>query len=120
VEGFITSAEMTTEDGGEGGSTHGAKVSYEYRVGGRDYTGTRVCFGDYTSDDGKHAVKILARYQTGTKATVFYDSNKPERAVLETGIHFGAWISLGVGTLFLAFATYSFSRGRVMTASAKI
>jgi Protein of unknown function (DUF3592) len=113
VEGFITLAEMTTQHDQEHGDTHGANVSYEYRVGGSNYTGTRFCFGDYASSDGEHAAAILARYQAGAKATVFYDENKPERAVLEPGIHFGAWLGLGIGTLFLAFATYSFSRGRV-------
>ncbi len=120
VEGFITSVEMTTQHDEGHGDTHGANVSYEYRVGGSNYTGTRVCFGDYASGDGEHAAAILTRYQTGAKATVFYDGNKPGRAVLEPGIHLGAWLGLGIGTLFLALATYWFSRGKVMTASAKI
>lgn len=110
VEGAITSAEMTTQHDGENGDTHGAMVSYEYRVGGSNYTGARVCFGDFSSSDGEHAGAILARYQPGAKATVFYDENKPERSVLEPGIHLGAWLGLGMGTLFLVCAAYSFSR----------
>ncbi|MGA3142773.1 MAG: DUF3592 domain-containing protein [Verrucomicrobiota bacterium] len=118
TDGIIRSAKMTHEGGGRVGYTYGANVFYEYRVGGSNYTSTRVCFGDYTSGDAAHARNILARYQPDAKITVFYDPDKPERAVLETGVHGGMWLGLGIGALFLVFGAFGLSRERTNAGSA--
>lgn len=114
TDGVVESAEMKTQRPGDASSTpaYGATVSYEYRAGAVNYTGTRLCYGDYASGGGAHAGDIIARYPPGAKVAVFYDPRDPERAVLEPGVHAGVWIPIGVGTLFLLFGTVAFYRRR--------
>lgn len=117
TDGIIRSAKMTHERDASNGNTDGASVSYEYQVDGSNYTGTRIYFGDYLTGDAGHARNLLARYQPGAKMTVFCNPDKPERAVLETGIHGGAWLGLGIGALFLVFGTFGLSGARTKAGS---
>ena len=77
-----------------------------------NYSGTRIYYGDYLTGDAEHARSLLARYRPDTKMVVFYDPDKPDRAVLETGVHGGVWLGLGIGTLFLVVAAFGLSKGR--------
>jgi hypothetical protein len=112
TDGVIRSAQLSSESGTDGGTTYGAKVSYEYRVDGFSYVGTRICFGDYQTSEGGHARSILDRYGPGAKVPVFYDPSNPNRAVLETGVHGGVWLPLGVGSAFWIVAAFLFLKGR--------
>jgi hypothetical protein len=118
TDGVIQSIKMSHEGGGHVGYTDGVKVAYEYRVGGSNYTGTRICFGDYQSGDARHARNMIARYQPNAKTTVFYDPGKPESAVLETGVHGGVWLGLGMGALFLVVGGFGFSKSRTKVGAA--
>ena len=55
------------------------------------------------SSSSEYAQGILNRYPVGKKVSVHYSPGDPSEAVLETGIHGGAWICLGVGTAFGLF-----------------
>ena len=58
-----------------------AAVTYEFKVGGKKRTGSRVSVGE---DLGNVAVQeTLIRYPTGKDVTVYYNPDNPEQAVLE-------------------------------------
>lgn len=99
----MTSAEIITHSGSaDSHDTQGAKVSYDYKVDGKAYSAARVAFGDYTSGNASHASEVLNRYPVGAKVAVYYSPGDPENAVLETGVHPGVWIGIGVGAIMFA------------------
>ena len=102
VEGVVQSAEMKSHSGSKGGTTYSAEVTYGYRVGGMGYTGDKIAVGQMSASS-EYARGILNRYPVGKKVSVHYAPGDPSEAVLETGIHGGVWISLGVGTAFTLF-----------------
>jgi Protein of unknown function (DUF3592) len=99
AEGTVDRAEMTYHSSKHGG-TYSADISYHYQAAGAYYSGKRLAFGSMSSSSS-YARGILARYPVGAKVQVHYSPDDPELAVLETGIHGGTWICLGVGTVFM-------------------
>jgi len=102
TDGIVQSAEMKSHSGSKGGTTYSAEVTYTYQVAGTGYTGDKVSIGQMSSSS-EYAGKILNRYPVGKKVSVHYAPGDPSDAVLETGIHGGTWICLGVGTAFTLF-----------------
>ena len=101
TDGIIRSAEMKSQDSSDG-TTYSAEVTYGYQVAGTSYTGNKVSIGPMSSS-AEHAQGILNRYPVGKTVSVHYRPGDPSDAVLETGIHGGTWICLGVGTAFTLF-----------------
>jgi hypothetical protein len=61
------------------------EVEYEYRVGGKEYRGTRYSFGvgEFSRyDDAMAALRGIAAVR---EVPVYYDPARPERAVLRKG-----------------------------------
>src|SRR5690242_5355235 len=58
-----------------------AAVTYDYRVGDRNYIGTRVGIREDPGNVG--VAETQARYPAGKKVDVFYDPEHPDRSVLE-------------------------------------
>jgi len=77
-----------------------ASISYNYQVAAANYAGTRLAFGGMSSSTA-YVQGILDRFPVGKKVPVFYSTNDPHLAVLETGIHGGTWLLLGIGTVFV-------------------
>ena len=102
TDGIIQSSEMKSHQGSKGGTTYSAEVTYTYQVAGTGYTGNKVSIGQMSSSS-EYAQGILNRYPVGKKVSVHYLPGDPSDAVLETGIHGGTWICLGVGTVFTLF-----------------
>jgi uncharacterized protein (TIGR03435 family) len=102
TDGIVQSAEMKSHSGNHGGTTYSAEVTYSYQVAGASYTGDKVSIGQMSSSS-EYARGILNRYPVGKKVSVHYPPGDPSDAVLETGIHGGTWICLGVGTAFTLF-----------------
>lgn len=102
TDGVITLSSIEHSTGRHPGDVWGVNISYDYKVSGVSYTGTRVAFGMEESSES-HAQSFVDRYPAGKKVPVFYSPSNPEIVVLETGIHGGTWIGLGVGGVFLAF-----------------
>jgi hypothetical protein len=100
TEGVIESAEMGRQSSNDGGDTYSANITYEYHVADVHYESARLAFGAMSASP-EYAQGILNRYPVGKKVLVHYDPGHPELAVLETGIHGGTWIALGVGTVFV-------------------
>jgi hypothetical protein len=102
TDGVITSSniERHHSTGRHSHDVWGVKISYDYKVAGVSYTGTRVAFGMEESS-AAHAQSFVVRYPPGKSVPVFYSPGDPESAVLETGVFGGVFIWLGVGGLFL-------------------
>jgi hypothetical protein len=98
--------------------SYGTKISYNYKVAGVTYTGTRVCFGDYmTTTSPTRAFAVVRHYQPGTKVSVFYSPKNPKRAVLERGVFGGVWMAFGVGTVTFAAGLFLITKQRWFLAS---
>ena len=102
TDGVIQSAEMKSHSGNDNSTTYSAEVTYSYQVAGANYTACKVAIGQMSASAG-YAQGILNRYPVGKKVSVHYSPGDPSDAVLETGIHGGMWICLGVGTAFTLF-----------------
>jgi hypothetical protein len=92
-----------------GGNTHevmfySPDVVYNYRVGGRDYTGIGIGDGgDYSYDSPGEADAAVAPYRQRLNVTVYYDPADPERSCLDTSFMLGfvPWVIGGIGLLLL-------------------
>jgi hypothetical protein len=63
------------------------RVSYEYEVGGQQFTGNRIQYGVASATMNKHeADRVLARYPKDAAVKVHYVANRPEVSVLEPGL----------------------------------
>ncbi len=76
---------------------------YKYTVGGREYDGYRVGFGRFGGS--RYGPD---RYVQGDAVTVWYDPDRPERAVLETGPAFENYLLLVLGALLLGTGIFLF------------
>ena len=102
TDGIIQSAAVKSHQGNKGGTTYSAEVTYTFQVAGTNYTGDKVAIGQMSASS-EYAWGIVNRYPVGKKISVHYSPGDPADAVLETGIHGGMWICLGVGTAFTLF-----------------
>ena len=104
-EGRVLSSWVETHTGG--GNTRNAnyvpRISYEYTVHGRRYTGDRLAFG-FGNRSPQAAQALTRRYRSGRPVRVFYDSANPERSVLMPGFWGNLWLGWLGGALFLAAA----------------
>lgn len=77
-------------------TTFSANVQYRYAVEGLTYSGGKVSFGDHGGSQ-EHARQVVSRYPVGKTVEVFYDPQKPEAAVLESGAAWSSYLVLGIG-----------------------
>jgi hypothetical protein len=112
TRGVVTSSEVST---GFGRSPSGgqntlfyAMISYDYRVSGNVYSGSRVSFGHY-SHDAADAQSIVSQYPKGRKINVSYAPGDPSLAVLEPGCSAGMWGPMVGGIVFLAVGSLCFA-----------
>lgn len=76
---------------------------YRYQVSGKEYTGTRVNYGEanvLNSFRPTSAAAAQKGYQLGQTVTVYYDPTVPDRSVLEPGAPFLTYIPFGIGAIF--------------------
>jgi hypothetical protein len=63
---------------------YGARVVYEYTVAGKTYRSERVSFEGTAWRANRAAAEAdQARYAEGAKVSVFYDPQRPDKAVLD-------------------------------------
>jgi hypothetical protein len=85
------------------GDFYGAGITYEYNIAGRPYQGTHVHVSDVHFGDGKsEAEAAVDRYRPRAAVLVYYDPDRPGRAVLEPGPN---WEDSG-SLLIAAFVGY--------------
>jgi hypothetical protein len=66
----------------DGTASYVVDVRYRYQVGGRIYEGTRYSFHDTAFSEYGDAIDALKGIAVGFDVPVYYDPERPERAVL--------------------------------------
>lgn len=99
----------------DGGSAEDAVyrpvVIYRYVVEDKVYQGTRIRFGDDTTNTRPPAQRVAERYPAGSTIDIYYHPNRPAHSVLEPGLRPGSIILLVAG---LAVAGTSLWLPRIM------
>jgi len=114
AEGRIVHANLeTTPHPRSGVGLFGARVGYEYQVGGRTYHGSQIRPDYiYTNREAFHR-EILRRYREGQRVTVYYNPRNPTEAFLELGIPKVLLILAGLAVVFM-FAVFLLVAGMVV------
>lgn len=97
---------MSTDSDGDASVTYGAKVVYNYQVGGQALTGDRRRFSESRSSSARRAQEAVNRYPVGSQVTVYYDPDNPQVSVLETGASAGGVVVPVVTLGLLIFGLY--------------
>ncbi|MDZ4779866.1 MAG: DUF3592 domain-containing protein [Planctomycetia bacterium] len=84
TDGIILKNEVVTDSSGED-TTYDLDLSYEYRVAGQKFTGTKYRHSTMKTQ-GNWCRAIVERFPADSRRTVYYDPEQPERAVLLRGI----------------------------------
>jgi hypothetical protein len=106
VEGHVVGATVERRvDSDEDGTTtrYTPHTVYSYSVLGDQYTGDKVAIGSTPSYASYRKAESKLVYEPGQQVTVYYDPQKPARAVLEAGASHGVWGSLITGAAFMIF-----------------
>lgn len=107
VSGQITQSEIEVSRG-RFDKFYTPRVSYEYRVNGVTYSGSRLVFGDASFTSEASARERAGSLQVGNQVKVYYNPRAPGQSVLEPGV--GFWtlvptILFGVTFVILAITT---------------
>ena len=81
ASGTITQSQVVSSD-----DSYGFEARYAYAVGGRAYEGSRSSHGEWSSSNRGRVEDLARRFPVGATASVFYDPESPEDAVLITGV----------------------------------
>jgi hypothetical protein len=103
TDGTIQTSKMSSHQSNDSHGSHttySADVTYAYQIGGTNFVGKKIAIGEMSSSSA-YAQGILNRYPVGKKVSVHYSPTNLSEAVVETGVHGGAWICLAVGTVFI-------------------
>lgn len=99
----IESAVLAKPDGEDTRYAH--IIRYSYEVGGVGREGRRFDFEQATSSQ-RQAEALAAKYPAGCQVEVFYDPDRPQRAVLVPGRVAGPYIEVGFTVVMLLSAVY--------------
>ena len=107
----VLSSEVRVEESSDndGGSTtwYNPIIVYKYSVGGREYQGSRLRFGNPRSASRKKADAAIAPYPPGTTPLVRYNPQDPKEAVLETKKPSPLYLIMApFGLLFVGFGLF--------------
>ena len=81
-----------------------AEVEYRYTVDGQRYTSDDIGSSGYRTTDRQEIESTVAQYPVGETVTVYYDPEKPERAVLTTETSWVDYMVMVMGLFFMAVA----------------
>lgn len=99
VEGAVTESFVDTHTD-EDGDSYTAEVRYRYAVEGVEHTGERVAFTRWNDNDVRDAETVRDRYPVGATIVVYHNPRTHSDAVLEPGLHGGAFGLLAFGSVF--------------------
>jgi hypothetical protein len=86
--GRVTHSEVTSHSGRRS-RTYGAKIEFDYSVGGDSFHGDRVRYGAMSSSDAAWARAVAAAHPVGSTAKVFYNPADARDALLQPGLEGG-------------------------------
>lgn len=94
TKGLITNSETVISRSGWSGNYgtlrtgYKPEVKYQYEVDMYRFSGERIYFGNFLmTNSSKSSRQITDKYIRGQEVIVYYDSSKPSRSVLQTGVH---------------------------------
>jgi hypothetical protein len=100
TDGEVAVSDLQRDEDSDGSTMYQAEVSYRYEVGGKPLVANRVFFGDGVSvSSSAGAVRRVDRYPAGSKVRVYYDPEKPARAVLEPGPTWHVYALTAIGAV---------------------
>jgi hypothetical protein len=90
TEGVVTASEIQARPRGgtpreEQRLEFEPRISFSYRVGGRDYVSSAFRYDRRVTRHRGRAAQVVARYPVGSRVTVHYDPRDPADAILEPG-----------------------------------
>jgi len=88
------------------------KIRYQYQVEGKHYTCKRIAFGGESGGKRSKAKKVVDKYPSGKKVTVYYNPQDPKVAVLKAGFSWGAVFAFLAGIVFFAVGVMGFKAYR--------
>jgi hypothetical protein len=84
-------------------TTYRADITYEFFVGGKKYSGSRISYGRL-SGSLEDAQNLLKKYPAGATVPVYYDPADLQNRAIEKGFGKGVYIMLFVGVAFVLVA----------------
>ncbi len=81
-------------------------VEYEYRVGDQGYISHQISFAEKVFTNEAGAQKRIAQFPVGSEVMVYYNPEKPEKAVLERRAYNTSWF-IAIGAVLLAMGLCS-------------
>jgi len=101
--GQIEFCSLENKSDSDGGPTYEVKVQYKYKVGGSEFTGTRLAFG-YAASSGLEAhQQICGKLRDSKSIDVHYDPSDPSNSTLSFGIHRSIQFMFAFAITWLAF-----------------
>jgi hypothetical protein len=102
IEEATIQTRHSTDSDGSTNTSYSPHVRYSYRVGGADYSSTKISFGfGVGSSNYNKAQQWLAGYPQGKQVPVYYDPANPQNAVLERAAR-GSTTGYVLGVIFIA------------------
>ncbi len=104
TNGLVKACNLVVDSSGDS-TTWKVKVSYDYSVDGRTFSGDRIAFG-YTGSSARATPEAL-QVKLGSAAVVRvrYNPLKPEQAVLGAGVNRSNLVILVFAVVWLLFVT---------------
>ena len=106
TEGVIQ--ESRIEDGLD--SPDEPRIRYSYSVDGNPYMGKRIRYMLVISDGATQ--RLMSQYPQGAQVRVYYDPQRPDRAVLQAGGVVTGVVFLTTGLVLLALWRYALRRAK--------
>ncbi|HEX4534880.1 MAG TPA: DUF3592 domain-containing protein [Rhizomicrobium sp.] len=110
--GTIKTAEITTLRGPveHNGFGYVPKISYEFALNGKTYTGNRVGVIPSEGFNQMRVNHIMAQYKPGTAVSVHYDPTNPDQSTLRPAAK-GGGVIVVLGWTFAVLGTLAFLLG---------
>jgi len=93
-------------------TTYYPRVKYQYQVEGKYYSCNRIAFGGVSVGKRSKAKKVVDRYPSGKKVTVYYNPQDPGVGVLKAGFSWGALLAFLFGLVFFGLGVLFFRTSR--------
>jgi hypothetical protein len=106
IESWVRRSQSTDSDGSVSHSYY-PEIRYLYQVMGSEYQGDKIAFGPKTGGSRSRAEKAIAKYPAGANVMVYYQPDKPAKAVLERTI---SKVSLVMGIAFVLAGIFTYVR----------
>jgi hypothetical protein len=101
--GTVVRCSLADRSDGDGGTTYEVQVDYDYRVGARQLSGSRIAFG-YAASSGWDAHNQIYQALRQAKAIrVRYDPADPAVSTLSFGLHRSIQFMFAFAITWLAF-----------------